>query len=145
METIDRQAIRILSEKYKRNQELSFLYSFFLIFFKRVCPGGKDSERNINQSEMFNFLESNLHELNQIKYCTLKIIHEIEIYFSNDNYEDKHICENCIYVLKKGLQKIQQRINTGKEQQMKNELQESTTRWCKIPTPGEEDISSLFD
>ena len=145
MESKDIQEIKILSKNYTRTQDFSLLNEFFLIFHKKMCPLEKDSEENINQLNMFEFLNSNLQKLIHIKSSALQIINEIEDYLSKDNSEDQKICETCIYVLKEGLDLIQEKINIDEEQNIKDQLRESTTELGYLETPGEEDISSFFE
>ena len=176
--------IKVLSRKYIIEQELSYLYELFLIFYKRIYPKKeiishpqdmlihfkkdytnlnekesfspkkrrlKDSETNKKCSKtsvsgvvMFDFSKSSLQQLNQIKYCSLEIIKEIEDYLENDNYEDKKICETCIYILKEGLKQINQRNQIESEQRIKDQLRDSNNDLDYLQPPGEDDISSFF-
>lgn len=153
MNTEDIKAIKILSRKYIMSENNRFLKDLFLIFYKErivTYTGTKlvQSKRKFikpSENELFDLSNSSIQELNHFKICFSKIINGIEDYLSKDNYEDKKICETCIYVLKRGLIQIQERIITDEEQIIKEQLRELTYGLEELETPGEEDISSFFE
>ena len=104
----------------------------------------KSSKTSVSGIVMFDFSKSSLQQLNQIRCCSLMIIKEIEDYLENDNYEDKKICETCIYILKEGLKRINKRDQIESEQRIKDQLRDSNNDLDYLQPPGEDDISSFF-